>query len=176
MRRYELDVNGKAFTITVRDYSATGADVEIAGVRYTVRVDDVVTDGPRPSPVQPRKSLAAAGTSAPGGSPGGGRGGGQGGGRGGGAGVEPVGPGVAGGAGGAGGPGAAGSVTAPIPGQVLEVKVVEGEAVKAGQPLLVMEAMKMENVVNAPVAGKVGSIRAHAGDAVSQGQELLVIV
>lgn len=149
MRRYELDVNGKSFTITVRDYSATGADVEIDGVRYIVRVDDVVADGPRPSPVQPRKSLAAAGGPPAGGSSGGGTG---------------------------GGPGAAGSVTAPIPGQVLEVKVVEGEAVKAGQPLLVMEAMKMENVVNAPVAGKVGSIRVHAGDAVSQGQELLVLV
>ncbi len=149
MRRYELDVNGKSFTITVRDYSAAGADVEIDGVRYTVRVDDVIADGPKPSPVQPRKSLAAAGTAAAG--PGGG---------------------------GATGSdtGGAGSVTAPIPGQVLEVKVGVGETVKAGQPLLVMEAMKMENVVNAPVAGKVGSIRVHAGDAVSQGQELLVLV
>jgi biotin carboxyl carrier protein len=66
-----------------------------------------------------------------------------------------------------------GSVTAPIPGAVLEVYVKEGEAVTAGQDLLKMEAMKMENRITAPRAGKVAKLHAKSGDPVRQGQVLV---
>ncbi|MFW5947128.1 MAG: biotin/lipoyl-containing protein, partial [Gemmatimonadota bacterium] len=71
---------------------------------------------------------------------------------------------------------APGAVTAPIPGQVVKIKVDEGETVRPGQELVVMEAMKMENVIGAPAGGTVGKILVNEGDAVAQGQELLVIV
>lgn len=69
----------------------------------------------------------------------------------------------------------AGSVTAPIPGQILEVFVSEGDSVTDGQPVLKMEAMKMETVIHAAKGGTVAAVRVHAGDAVTQGQELMVI-
>ncbi len=67
----------------------------------------------------------------------------------------------------------AGDVTAPLPGLILEVKVKEGEKVKAGQDLLVMEAMKMENQVQAPHDGTVGKLYVKNGDSVAEG-DLLV--
>ncbi|MCT7653867.1 acetyl-CoA carboxylase biotin carboxyl carrier protein subunit [Oceanimonas sp. NS1] len=50
--------------------------------------------------------------------------------------------------------GAGGSLTAPMPGLVNELKVVEGDQVTEGQTLLVLEAMKMEHPIRAPMAGK----------------------
>jgi len=66
-------------------------------------------------------------------------------------------------------------VTAPIPGIVLKITVSEGDAVKAGQDLLVMEAMKMENQIQAPRSGKVAKIHVKREDAVQQDQLLVEI-
>jgi propionyl-CoA carboxylase alpha chain len=69
----------------------------------------------------------------------------------------------------------AGSLLAPMPGLVLRVLVEAGAAVAAGQPLLVLEAMKMEQTVAAPAAGVVAELRAKAGEQVSTGQVLAVV-
>lgn len=66
-------------------------------------------------------------------------------------------------------------ITAPMPGNILEVKVSEGQAVKAGQTLLVLEAMKMENDIQAPVDGTVASIPVSKGSNVETGTVLAVI-
>ena len=71
--------------------------------------------------------------------------------------------------------GAAGSISAPIPGQVMEIFVTEGGRVSAGEPVLKMEAMKMENLIHAHLSGRVVAVRVKPGDAVAQGQELVVI-
>ena len=63
-------------------------------------------------------------------------------------------------------------VTAAIPGRVLRVGVAPGEAISAGQSLLVLEAMKMENEVKAPRDGVVDSIAVTAGQAVNAGEVL----
>jgi biotin carboxyl carrier protein len=70
----------------------------------------------------------------------------------------------------------AGSVMAPIPAMILAVLVSEGQLVTTGQPLIKMEAMKMETVVSASAAGSVEAVLVKVGDAVTQGQELMVIV
>ncbi len=69
----------------------------------------------------------------------------------------------------------AGSLLAPMPGLVRRVLVEVGAAVTAGQPLLVLEAMKMEQTVAAPAAGVVAELRAKAGEQVAAGQVLAVV-
>ena len=76
----------------------------------------------------------------------------------------------------AGGAVAAGTrVDSPLPGNVLDVKVSVGQAVKAGQVLVIIEAMKMENEVAAPCDGVVKQIVASKGAVVATGDALLVI-
>jgi propionyl-CoA carboxylase alpha chain len=69
----------------------------------------------------------------------------------------------------------AGSLLAPMPGLVRRVLVEVGAAVTAGQPLLVLEAMKMEQTVAAPAVGVVAELRAKAGEQVAAGQVLAVV-
>jgi len=73
--------------------------------------------------------------------------------------------------------GAAGSgaVSAPMPGKVVSVLVAIGDPVDVGQPLVVLEAMKMETTLAAEVAGRVTAVRAAAGAAVAAGDLLVEI-
>lgn len=69
----------------------------------------------------------------------------------------------------------ASGIKSPLPGTVLSVKVNVGDSVKAGQTLVVVEAMKMENNIDAQRDGVVKSIAATAGATVAEGDELMVI-
>jgi biotin carboxyl carrier protein len=69
--------------------------------------------------------------------------------------------------------GAAGGLTAPMPARVVKLAVAEGEEVRANQPLVVLEAMKMEHVVEAPHAGVVRQLCVAAGQQVAAGALLL---
>jgi acetyl-CoA/propionyl-CoA carboxylase biotin carboxyl carrier protein len=71
--------------------------------------------------------------------------------------------------------GAGGAVVSPMQGTVLKVEVAEGDAVEAGQVLLVVEAMKMENEILAHTAGVVSSIAVGPGAPVTSGQVLCVV-
>ena len=64
------------------------------------------------------------------------------------------------------------AVSAPMPGKILAVKAKEGDSVKAGDVLLVLEAMKMENDMVAPQDGVVASINVKVGDSVESGAKL----
>jgi biotin carboxyl carrier protein len=66
-----------------------------------------------------------------------------------------------------------GSVRAPMPGRVVRVPVVPGQAVEARQAVVVVEAMKMENELRAPRAGIVRALHVQAGDSVDAGQLLV---
>ena len=68
-----------------------------------------------------------------------------------------------------------GSVTSPMAGAIQSILVKEGDAVKQGQALVILEAMKMENQITAPVAGTVKSINVATGDSVTEGHVLLVL-
>ncbi len=144
MRKYDLSVEGKSFSIVVKSFSLEAVELEVNGKPMKVRVDNMESDTPLPTPK--RRTPAASASS--------------------GASAAPARPVTSGGE---------GSVTAPIPGLILEVFVKQGEKVTAGQPVLKMEAMKMENVINAPIAGTVETVHVAAGDAVNQGQELVVV-
>jgi biotin carboxyl carrier protein len=69
-----------------------------------------------------------------------------------------------------------GHVRAPMPGQVIAVHVKVGDRVKQNQPLLVLEAMKMEHTLQAPLAGVVASVACAVGDRVTDGLGLVEVV
>ena len=66
-------------------------------------------------------------------------------------------------------------VNAPMPGNILRIDVKEGDKVKAGQTLLILEAMKMENEIAAPKDGTVVQIATSKGAAVETGTPLIVL-
>ena len=68
-----------------------------------------------------------------------------------------------------------GGLTAPMPGKIISIAVKAGDTVEKGQPLLVMEAMKMEHTISAPADGKVAEVFYAIGDQVTEGAELVAI-
>ena len=81
-----------------------------------------------------------------------------------------------GGEGGAAGAGGGGSVRSPMPGKIVKVMVGEGDEVREGDVLLVLEAMKMEHALRSTATGRVESVRAAVGDQVADGAVLAVVV
>ena len=72
-------------------------------------------------------------------------------------------------------PAAGAKVTTPLPGTILDVFVNVGDAVKAGQTVVLLEAMKMENNIEADTAGTVKEVKVRKGDSVLEGDVLVVI-
>ncbi|MDO5586666.1 MAG: biotin/lipoyl-containing protein, partial [Clostridia bacterium] len=70
-------------------------------------------------------------------------------------------------------PAGAETVSAPMPGNIVAVKVSVGQSVNAGDVLCVLEAMKMENEIMAPKAGKVVAVSTSAGATVNTGDPLV---
>ena len=67
------------------------------------------------------------------------------------------------------------AVPAPMQGTILDLKVKVGDAVKAGDTLLILEAMKLENEIKSPTDGKVLSIAVSKGQSVSMNETLLIL-
>ena len=150
MRTYELKIKDKEYEIKVKSFSLDSAELEVGGETIKVDVnaigDDMAGKVPsRPLPTH-TPSQAPAATPSSGGAP------------------KKSAP-----------TGGAGAVVAPIPGAIMEVFVKEGDHVVAGQPVVKMEAMKMENIINAEIEGNVVSVSVNPGDAVGQGDELLAV-
>ena len=72
-------------------------------------------------------------------------------------------------------PAGATTVNAPMPGNILDVKVAAGQAVKSGDVLCILEAMKMENEIVAPCDGTVSSVSTTKGSTVNTGDVLVTI-
>ncbi|GHT79158.1 acetyl-CoA carboxylase biotin carboxyl carrier protein subunit [Bacteroidia bacterium] len=69
----------------------------------------------------------------------------------------------------------AAALRSPLPGIILDVAVKAGDAVKKGQKVLILEAMKMENVINADRDGVVKEVKVNKGDSVLEGADLVII-
>lgn len=68
-----------------------------------------------------------------------------------------------------------GTILAPMPGTITEVKVCQGDTVERGDTLLILEAMKMQNEIKAPFAGIVSAVEVTKGAAVNAGMALMVL-
>lgn len=75
----------------------------------------------------------------------------------------------------AGNSNAAGAVNSPLPGVIVSIDVNVGDAVKKGQQVAILEAMKMENVISSPIDGTVASINVNKGDSILEGVTILTI-
>ncbi len=71
--------------------------------------------------------------------------------------------------------GKAGAVTSPLQGTIIKINATDGDAVKAGQTILVLEAMKMQNDIAAPKNGTLSGLSVSVGDNVKSGQILFVV-
>ncbi|MDD4847174.1 MAG: biotin/lipoyl-binding protein [Bacteroidales bacterium] len=68
-----------------------------------------------------------------------------------------------------------GAINSPLPGTILDIYVKEGDKVTAGQKLLLLEAMKMENNIDSDKEGTITSVKVRKGDAVMEGDVLIMI-
>ena len=151
MKQYKYTINGTQFDVTIDSINGSQAKVEVNGIPFEVTMHGsslVEEDLPTVS------TEGAAAPAAPAAAPA----------------AEPAAAPATKGAAGAGTP-----VKAPLPGVVTKVLVQNGQSVKKGETVLVLEAMKMENNINAECDGAITGICVAPGDSVKEGTTLLTI-
>lgn len=151
MKQYKYKINGAQFDVTIDSIQGNTAKVEVNGIPFEVEMQGTtLVEGELPTQATTESSAAPAAAPA--------------------AAATPAAAPTAKGAAGAGTP-----VKAPLPGVVTKVLVAAGQAVKKGDTVLVLEAMKMENNITAECDGSVTGICVAAGDSVMEGTTLLTI-
>jgi biotin carboxyl carrier protein len=166
MRRYRIEIRGREFVIDVDDVAADRFDVVVGGETYEVVLtgDEDLREAkitPAFAPARVAGTPAAAPTDADASRPG----------RKPVVGTTPAARAVplarkpaAGGT---------GTLSAPMPGVILEVSVVAGDVVTRGQPIAILDAMKMQNNLRSPRAGTIAEVCVAAGQAVGHGDAIV---
>ncbi len=147
MKSYKFRINGNEYNVEINSVEGNIADVTVNGAAYQVEMENA--PAPVRKPVQAPPATAAS--------------------------VSDPTPAAAPAPKAAAPAGAGKPVTSPLPGVIIEVSVKEGQAVKAGQKVAVLEAMKMENEIQAPADGTVTAILVNKGDSVLEGAEIVKI-
>ena len=149
MKEYSFKINGKQYDVTVESVEGKNAQVVVNGAAYSVEIEKGAAEAPAAAPVAaPAQQAAPAQTApAPVAAPA--------------PAAKPAGPGT--------------KVVSPLPGVIIEVSVKEGQAVKMGQKVAVLEAMKMENEIAATADGTVTAIHVAKGDSVLEGAPIVTI-
>lgn len=150
MRTYSYNVNGAQYDVTIESIQGQVAKMNVNGVLFDVEILGApLTEGDLPEAAAAVAPAAAAPAPTPTA-----------------AAPAPAGKGAAG----AGTP-----INAPLPGVVTKVLVAAGQAVKKGETVVVLEAMKMENNITAECDGSVTGVCVAAGDSVMEGTTLVTI-
>ena len=152
MRTYSYNVNGAQYDVTIESIQGQVAKVNVNGVAFDVEMLGApITEGdlPAAAPAAAPAATTAAAAQAPAAAPA----------------AAPV----------KGTAGAGTPVKAPLPGVVTKVLVANGQAVKKGDTVVVLEAMKMENNITAECDGTVSGVCCAAGDSVMEGTTLVTI-
>lgn len=145
MKTYKFKIGGNDYEVEIGKIEGKTADVTVNGVSYQVEMENAPAAPAAPVAAAPVAAAAPAAQAAAPAAPA----------------AKPAGEGK--------------SVTSPLPGVIIEISVKEGQAVKAGQKVAVLEAMKMENEIAAPADGVVTSIRVAKGDSLQEGDEIMKI-
>lgn len=145
MKKYKFTINGNKYDVEIQTIEDNVAEVEVNGTTYKVEVDKIIQ--PTKTPKLVRTLSVPSTDSAPS--------------------IAKTSNPTA--------PKGTGSIKSPLPGVILDLFVREGDMVKVGQKLILLEAMKMENNINADKEGKVVSLKVSKGDAVMEGDILIVI-
>ena len=149
MKKYNLTINGTKYSVDINGIEDNKANIEVNGTPYTVELDmeSIPTmQKSQPKGVRVAAPAPKAAPAAPAAVP-----------------AAPAAP-------------TAGCVLkSPLPGTILDIFVNAGDTVKAGQHLILLEAMKMENNIDADRDGVVKEIRVRRNDSVMEGDVLLVI-
>ncbi len=145
MATYKFKINGNAYEVAVNSIEGKIANVNVNGADYQVELENA----PAAAPVQAAPAPVAAAPAVA---------------------ATPA-PATAAAAPAAGGE----KVPSPLPGVIIEVSVKEGQAVRAGQKVAVIEAMKMENEISAPKDGTITAIHVAKGDSVLEGADIVTI-
>ena len=145
MKEYKYKINGNLYNVVIGDIEENIAHVEVNGTHYTVEMEKKPKAAPAPKPVV-RPAAKPAAAAAP-------------------AAAAPAAKPAAGKSG----------VKSPLPGVILDIKVNVGDAVKKGQTIIILEAMKMENSINADKDGKIAAINVSKGESVLEGTDLVII-
>jgi biotin carboxyl carrier protein len=145
MKKYSFTINGNEYDVAVKNVEDNIAEVEVNGLMYSVEFDRAIETTKTPKLV--RTQVVPSTDISP---------------------SEqktssPV------------GPKGAGFVKSPLPGTILDVHVKAGDTVKAGDKLITLEAMKMENIINSDKTGVVASINVSKGASVMEGDILIEI-
>ena len=145
MKTYKFKIDGKDYSVTINGIEGRNADLTVNGVGYNVELEDEVPAAD-PAPAQEAAPIAAPAAPAAQAAP------------------APAAPAPS---------GKEITVCSPLPGVIISVDVKEGQAVRKGQKVAVLEAMKMENEIQAEADGTVVAILVQKGDSVLEGAEIL---
>lgn len=156
MGKYNFRINGHDYQVDVNSVEGGIADVTVNGTDYKVELADAV---PAPAQQAVRPAPQTVSTGAPAETP---------------QATAPA-PQAAQTATASAPQGKGEVVTAPLPGVILDIKVKVGDAVKAGQTVAVLEAMKMENEIESTASGTVTAVNAGKGDSVLEGAAIITI-
>lgn len=148
MKELKLDIGGKEYTVGIEEFGSSEAVISVDGKKYKVGLKDLG----EVLKIETVQKAAGVTTQQPS------------------AAVQASQSAVS-----SSGSSGGGEVLAPLPGLILNVLIKAGDSVKAGQKIMIMEAMKMENDINATRDGKIKAINVRNGDNISEGDVLAVI-
>jgi len=146
VKKYNLTINGNAYSVVIEDATDNHLTAEVNGVSHTINIESIENlallaleakspDERIPEPARPSKRFSSKSSPAAG----------------------------------------EGAITTPIPGQIMSIHVSKGEKVRKGQKLIILEAMKLENIISATSDGTVKDILVKAGEVVNQDQALIIV-
>ena len=145
MKEYKIKINGNDYNVAIDEAEGNTAKVEVNGTPFSVEFERPIAKPKAVSQVKRPAPAAAAPVAAPV--------------------AKPAAVSVAGG----------NVISSPLPGVVLSINKQVGDAVKKGETVLVLEAMKMENAIEATCDGTIKEIKVQKGDSVLEGAALIVI-